>query len=85
MLRISLKSLRESLWSINFLYSAFFNSIDHSGMCINMFREESLLQILKRPLLTGVVGLQPTACNTTKRELLTKFLKGALKFPGSDI
>ena len=29
----------------------------------------------------GVAGLQNTFCNATKNELLTKFIKGALKFP----
>ena len=39
----------------------------------------AFLEISKSPLLTGVAGLQYTVCNATKNELLTKFLKCALK------
>ena len=47
--------------------SAFFN-----------FAEISL-EMSKSLLLTAVAGLQSTAYNATKNELLTKFVKGALK------
>ena len=41
--------------------------------------KEAFLEILRSPLLTGVAGSQYTVCNATKNELLTKFLKRALK------
>ena len=44
-----------------------------------MFQKMSFLEISKSPLLTRVAGLQYTVCNATKNELLTKFLKCALK------
>ena len=47
--------------------------------CIGMFRKAAFLEISKSVLLTAVVGLQPTVYNATKNELLTKFVKGALK------
>ena len=40
----------------------------------------SVLVFSKGPLLTGAAGLQSTGCNVTKNELLTTFLKDALKF-----
>ena len=42
---------------------------------------ESLLQISRSLLLTGVADFKVyyMVCNATKNELLTKFLKGALK------
>ena len=45
-----------------------------------MLRKEALLEISRSHLLTGVAGLQSIACNACKNELLTKFLKDALKF-----
>ena len=36
-------------------------------------------EVLRNPLLTGVADLQYTVCNATKNELLTRFLKDALK------
>ena len=44
-----------------------------------MFQKVAFLEISRSPLLTGVTGLQYTVCNATKNELLTKFLKCALK------
>ena len=44
-----------------------------------MFRKIAFLEILKSLLLTAVAGLQSTVYNATKNELLTKFVKGALK------
>ena len=44
-----------------------------------MFRKVAFLEISRRPLLTGVAGLQYSVCNATDNELLTKFLKYALK------
>ena len=44
-----------------------------------MFRKVALLEISKSPLLTAVAGLRSTVYNATKNELLTKFVKGALK------
>ena len=44
-----------------------------------MFRQVAFLEISRSPLLTGVAGLQHTICKATKNELLTKFLKCALK------
>ena len=44
-----------------------------------MFQKVPFLEILRSPLLTGVAGLPYTVCNATKNELLTKFLKFALK------
>ena len=44
-----------------------------------MFQKMSFLEISKSPLLTRVAGLLYTVCNATKNELLTKFLKCALK------
>ena len=40
---------------------------------------EISLEISKSPLLTAVPGVQSMAYNATKNELLTKFVKGALK------
>ena len=37
------------------------------------------LEIARSPLSTGVAVLQYSVCNATKNELLTKFLKRALK------
>ena len=48
-------------------------------MCIGIFRKVAFLEISKSPLLTVVAGLQSTVYNATKNELLTKFVKGALK------
>ena len=44
-----------------------------------MFRKLTFLEISRSLLLTGVAGLQYSVCNATKNELLTKFLKCALK------
>ena len=44
-----------------------------------IFWKVALLKILRSPLLTGVTGLQYKVCKATKNELLTKFLKSALK------
>ena len=44
-----------------------------------MFRKVAFLEISRSHLLTGVAGLQYSVCNATKNELLTKFLKCALK------
>ena len=44
-----------------------------------MFRKVAFLEISKSVLLTAVAGLQPTVYNATKNELLTQFVKGALK------
>ena len=44
-----------------------------------MFPKVAFLKISRSALLTGVAGLQYTACNATKNELLTKFLTCALK------
>ena len=44
-----------------------------------MFRKVAFLEISRRPLLTGVAGLQYSVSNATENELLTKFLKYALK------
>ena len=53
--------------------SAFCNFAEISNTCIGMFRKVAF------PLLTVVAGLQSTVFNATKNELLTKFVKGALK------
>ena len=45
-----------------------------------MFRKAALLEISRSYFLTGVAGLQPTVCNASVNEFLTKLLKGALKF-----
>ena len=44
-----------------------------------MFRKMDFLEIARSPLSTGVAVLQYSVCNATKNELLTKFLKRALK------
>ena len=44
-----------------------------------MFQNVVFLEISRSPLLTGVAGLPHSVCNTTKNELLTKFIKCALK------
>ena len=44
-----------------------------------MFRKLAFLEISKSSLLTAVAGLQSTVYNATKNELLTKFVKSALK------
>ena len=44
-----------------------------------MFQIVAFLEIWISPLLRGVAGLQYTVRNATKSELLTKFLKCALK------
>ena len=44
-----------------------------------MFRKTDFLEIERSPLSTGVAVLQYSVCNATKNELLTKFLKRALK------
>ena len=44
-----------------------------------MFRKVAFLEISKSTLLTVIAGLQSTVYNTIKNELLTKFVKGALK------
>ena len=44
-----------------------------------MFRKVVFLEVSRRALLTGVEGLQYSFFNATKNELLTKFLKCALK------
>ena len=44
-----------------------------------MFRKVVFLDISRSPLLTGVAGLQYSISGATKNELLTKFLKCALK------
>ena len=59
--------------------SAFCNFAEISNTCIAMFRKVAFLEISKSPLLTVVAGLQSTVYNATKSELLTKFVKGALK------
>ena len=59
--------------------SAFCNFTEISNTCIGMFRKVAFLKILKSPLLTAVAGLQFTVYKATKKKLLTKFVKGALK------
>ena len=44
-----------------------------------MFRKVAFLDISRSHLLTGVAGLQYSICGANKNELLTKFLKCALK------
>ena len=44
-----------------------------------MFQRVVFLVISKSPLLTAVAGLQTKVHNATKNELLTKFVKRALK------
>ena len=44
-----------------------------------MLQKVAFLEISRRPLSTGVAGLQHSVCNATKNGLLTKFLKCALK------
>ena len=44
-----------------------------------MFQKVTFLEISRCHLFIGVAGLQYTVCNTTRNELLTKFLKGVLK------
>ena len=44
-----------------------------------MFRKVAFLEISKSPLLTVDAGLQSTVYNATENELLTKFVKSALK------
>ena len=44
-----------------------------------MFRKVAFPEISRSPLLTGVAGLQYSFCNATWNELLTMFLKCALK------
>ena len=56
--------------------SAFCNFAEISYTCIGMFRKVAFLE---SPLLTAVAGIQSTVHNTTNNELLTKFVKGALK------
>ena len=50
-----------------------------SNTCIGMFQKLVFLEISESLLLTAVAGLQSRVYNTTKSELLTKFVKGALK------
>ena len=57
----------------------FCNSVGNSFTCIGILLKVAPQEILRNFLLTGVVGLQSTGCNTTKNELLTKFLKDVLK------
>ena len=45
-----------------------------------MLWKKDLLKICRSHLLTRVSGLPTTVGNASKNELLTKFLKGALKF-----
>ena len=59
--------------------STFCNSVENFNTCTGLFQKETFLEIARRYLLTGLVGLQSTICNTTKNKLQTKFLKGALK------
>ena len=59
--------------------SAFRNFAEISNTCIGMFRKLAFVEISKSPLLTAVAGLQSTVYNATKNELLTKFVKSALK------
>ena len=46
-----------------------------------LLQKSALLEISRSHLLTGVEGLPTTVCNASKKEILTKFLKDALKFP----
>ena len=39
------------------------------------FPKVALLQTKRNSLLTSLSGLQPTGCNATKSELITRFLK----------
>ena len=59
--------------------SAFCNFAEIFNTCIGMFQKVAFLEISKSPLLTVVAGLPSTVYNATKNELLTKFVKGALK------
>ena len=59
--------------------SAFRNFAKISNTCIGMFRKVGFIEISKSLLLTAVAGLQSTVYNATKNELLTKFVKRALK------
>ena len=45
-----------------------------------MYRKVAFLETSRSFLLAGVADLQCTVYNSTKNKLLTKFLKGALKF-----
>ena len=59
--------------------SAFYNFAEISNTCIGMLRKVAFLEISRSPLLTAIAGLQSTVYNATKNDLLTKFVKGALK------
>ena len=70
----------ETLFSkVTVQISAFSNFAKISNTCIGMFRKVVFLEISKSLLLTAVAGLQSTVYNATKNELLTKFVKSALK------
>ena len=45
--------------------SAFYNFCENSITCNGMFQKVALLKISRNSLLTGVVGLKVTGCNTT--------------------
>ena len=55
--------------------SVFCKSVEKSNICM----VSSFLEISRSPFLTGVAGLQYTVCNAIKNEVLTKFIKCALK------
>ena len=59
--------------------SAFCNSVEKILHVHGMLRKVAFLEISRSPLLIGNASLQYTVCNATKNELLTKFLKCALK------
>ena len=44
-----------------------------------MFRKVALIEISRNSLLIEVSSLQPTGCNATKNERLTKFFTDVLK------
>ena len=68
-------SVVESLFSKVTETSVFCNCQEMHGM----FQKVTLLKSSRSPLFIGVVGLQYTVCNATRKKLLTKFLKGVLK------
>ena len=51
-----------------------------SSSGIGPLQKVALLEIWRSHLLNGDAGLPSTVCNAYKHELLTKFLKDALKF-----
>ena len=71
--------MEESLFSKVTETFAFCNSVEKSNTCMVRSEKQPFWKFREVPLLTGVVGLQYTVSDATKNEVLTKFIKCALK------